>query len=513
MEHRSAMCEIENKAHELNEYIDKCLKGSVSEPDFVYLKRTLSSIVETVWAPAHSPVDFQEVFELLDTNLIVTDANDIVLYVNRSYISDAGFDKRKVIGRNINELVAEGILPVAAASDVLVEKKPVMRLAEPKRPKEKASCVRASPIFDDNGDIKCVVTTNNPIESYAALKADFQLFTKEMERLKQRGLPTLQKDTDPEDTETPIIGDCESMQNIFSLIRNISFADTPVLILGETGVGKELVANEIHKNSKRCGKPFVKINCASIPESLLESELFGYTKGAFSGASNTGKEGLFEIAHSGTLLLDEIGDMPLALQAKLLRVLESGEVTKVGSTRPRKFDVRIIASTNSNLRQKVKEGLFRLDLYHRLSVVPIYVPPLRERCADITSLCNYYIDVFDKKYSRRITLEESNLDLLKGCSWPGNIRQLKNVIEYLVVCCSQNFRITDDFLANLLYDEEEIRAITMTETLPEAVAEYEKQLIQKALNCTRNLRKAGEMLGIDQSTVSRKIRQYGLLYR
>ena len=199
-----------------------------------------------------------------------------------------------------------------------------------------------------------------------------------------------------------------------------------MLITGESGVGKEIVADEIYKNGPRSDKPFVKVNCASIPLNLLESELFGYEKGAFSGASASGKQGLFELANHGTLLLDEIGDMPMDLQAKLLRAIQSQEITRVGGTTPISLNIRFIASTNCDLKQKIEEGTFRQDLFYRLSVIPIHIPPLRDRLDDLDELCAHFVSMYCEKHDRHISLTKKHLNMMKLYNWPGNIRELEN---------------------------------------------------------------------------------------
>ena len=231
-----------------------------------------------------------------------------------------------------------------------------------------------------------------------------------------------------------MIGKNGSLANIWNLIRHIAPTDATVLITGESGAGKEVVADEIFQNSARKNEPCIKINCASIPADLLESELFGYEKGAFSGANPNGKKGLFEQANHGTLMLDEIGDMPMELQVKLLRAIQQQEITRVGGSHPIKLDIRFIALTNSNLKEKIVNGTFRQDLYYRLNVIPIYVPPLRERLQDLEALCNTFIRKYTEKYHCAFAFTNQQLNLLKTYHWPGNIRELENIIEYVILC-------------------------------------------------------------------------------
>lgn len=243
-----------------------------------------------------------------------------------------------------------------------------------------------------------------------------------------------------------MIGNCESMQAVFQRIAKVAPTNTTVLILGESGTGKELVARALHERSERHGGPIVAVNCASIPEGLIESELFGHERGAFTGAVET-RSGLVEAADGGTLFLDEIGELPLAAQARLLRVLQEGEIRRVGADRPRYVDVRLIAATHRNLKQRVENGLFRSDLYFRLQVVEIHLPPLRERMGDLPELAGFLLDKACKRLNRApLALTSEALDRLAEHDWPGNVRELENAIERAVILCEGD-QITPDLLA------------------------------------------------------------------
>jgi transcriptional regulator with PAS, ATPase and Fis domain len=285
-----------------------------------------------------------------------------------------------------------------------------------------------------------------------------------------------------------------------------------VLILGESGSGKETVADFIHKHSPRCDKPFIKINCAAIPEPLLESELFGYVRGAFTGANREGKVGLIEAAHGGALLLDEIGELPPGLQAKLLRVLQEKQTQRIGSTTPCAVDVRIMAATNRDLADRVDRKLFREDLYYRLNVVPIQVPPLRRRREDILPMVHAFLNKHCERHHRRRELHSSILPLLLDYPWPGNVRELENIIERLVVIAPDELITIKDlprFLRRQSFVPPDI-APGGTQTLKEALERVEAAIIKDALAKCRNTRGAAKMLGINQSTVVRKAKAYGL---
>ena len=308
-----------------------------------------------------------------------------------------------------------------------------------------------------------------------------------------------------------IIGKSPGIGRILQTVRKIAPTDSTVLITGETGVGKELIARAIHLGSGRREKPFVKVNCASIPEALLESELFGYEKGAFTGAV-TSKPGRFEIAHQGTFFLDEIGEMPLHLQSKLLAVLQDREFERLGGVKTIKVDTRIIAATNKDLDSALNAGEFRPDLFYRLNVVPVHIPPLRERKEDLIPLSDYLLRKFSVKYKKGdLSMSPEAIGAFAGYDWPGNIRELENVLERMVLMSE-----SDTLGAELL--PEEIRGITSsveTSMLKEKVGniskQTEKQMIIDALNKTdQNRTKAAELLGISRRTLQTKIKEYGL---
>ena len=248
-----------------------------------------------------------------------------------------------------------------------------------------------------------------------------------------------------------MIGKDGTLANIWTLISHVAPSDATVLITGESGAGKEVIADEIYRNSNRNDKPFVKINCAAIPAHLLESELFGYEKGAFSGANAKGKQGLFELANHGTLMLDEIGDMPMDLQVKLLRAIQQQEITRIGGSRPIKLDIRFLALTNSNLKEKIANGTFRQDLYYRLNAVELTLPPLRERPEDIPLLSTFFLNRYNEQNHTNKILSADAVRLMQKYSWPGNVRELQHLIESMVVLC-QSDTITADQLPDELKD-------------------------------------------------------------
>ncbi len=338
---------------------------------------------------------------------------------------------------------------------------------------------------------------------------------KEKEQLKNRIFQITSK-TGVEE----IIGISKPLLDIVETIKNIAPTPATVLLLGESGVGKELFAKTIHKFSDRSNKPFIKINCAAIPEDLLESELFGYEKGAFTGAYTT-KKGKFELANGGTIFLDEIGDMPISLQAKILRVLQEKEVERIGSTKPIKVDVRIIAATNKDLEDMVNQGTFREDLYYRLNVIPIYIPPLRERKEDIPVLINYFINKFNKEYRKNVFISDELMQLFLDYSWPGNVRQLQNTIERMVILSKKEILTPEDLPKDIKivpgkhYQEKNtplaVKNNSSKMELPKTVEEIEREAIINALEKTNYVVKhAAKLLGMTPRQVRYRMEKYNI---
>lgn len=303
-----------------------------------------------------------------------------------------------------------------------------------------------------------------------------------------------------------IIGESEAMKKVFSLVEKVSSSDATVLILGESGTGKELIAATIHYQSRRKDKPLIKVNCAALPEGLIESELFGYEKGAFTGAMKR-KPGRFELASSGTIFLDEIGDLPLSTQSKILRVIQERAFERVGGTETITTDVRIIAATNKNLEVEVKAGRFREDLFYRINVVPITLPPLTERKEDIPYLINFFLNKSGYKALRNIRFSKSSIDALLAYEYPGNVRELENIIERCVALSTSDI-IEKVELPSFIFGKSDEK---MQLTLSNVSAVAEKEYIIKTLKTTNgNKTKAAELLGISRKTLWEKIRTYGI---
>jgi len=309
-----------------------------------------------------------------------------------------------------------------------------------------------------------------------------------------------------------IIGKDKRMREIYNLLKVISPTDTTVLIIGETGTGKELVARAIHYNSLRKNRPFIKVDCTALPETLLESELFGYKKGAFTDARSD-KPGKFKLADKGTIFLDEIGELPVSIQAKLLRVLEEQSFEPLGAVKTEKVDVRIIAATNKDLKEETEQGRFRKDLYYRLNVVPVTLPPLRNRREDIPLLIEHFINIFNKKFNKRVNkISQDALDILLDYPWPGNVRQLEHAIEHAFIHCSGKI-IQVNHLPDDIRDESNslFHSIISAEN---PLEELEKKVIHETLKKNDwNLQKAAMQLKLSRSTLWRKMKKYGIKKR
>lgn len=539
---------IRQKLHDIMENTDSNTAQALSEVD-----ASLGDFLDY-------GIDFKRVVDGLDDSLLITDNTGKCIYVNPAYSKNTSIQPKEILGKVVMDEYGPGkLFSHGAVGDVIKTGKVTFCLCKTsKNDIPLTGYIIGTPLFDNQGNLQQVIALSRPIVQLKGLRNDFAAFVSELNQIQKQLSPTT---TDAkEQLSPPMIGKETTMAPIWSLIHHIAPTDATVLITGESGTGKEVLADEIFRNSNRKNERFVKLNCASIPAQLFESELFGYEKGAFSGANAKGKPGLFELANHGTLLLDEIGDMPLDLQVKLLRAIQTKEITRIGGIKPIHLDVRIIAATNCNLKAKVADGTFRQDLFYRLNVVPIKIPPLRERKDDIEALCDFFIRKFSEKYHSSFSLTELQLDYLRSYNWPGNICELENIMEYLVICSSGVGAVNNEMITNLLGISNEIvenpMSASATETAASlaeisspsanlsvaepqppvaelqtsgnsdtaqntptanidfttAVEQYEKKLIEEALQHSKNLREAGKLLNVNASTVSRKIKQYHINY-
>lgn len=458
----------------------------------------------------------QELQTVIDSSydgIGIIDHTGTLIKVNKSYLRITNLkEEESGVGRRIEDLEREGVVSQAVGLMVLKQKKTVT--IKQKIKTGKTVLITGSPVFDEAGNVVRVIANIRDMTELNYLRKELE----KSRNLSGRHYSELKEVRGYEELANDIISTSYAMKRALNTAITVAKFDSSVLISGESGVGKEIVGEVIHNFSKRVGKPFIKINCGAIPENLLESELFGYIKGAFTGANREGKIGTFQAAEGGTLMLDEIGEMPLHMQVKLLRVLQEKEVTPVGSTKPVKIDVRILAVSNRCLHEMVAQGLFRKDLFYRLNVVPIILPPLSERRDDIIPLAQHFVKKVNKKFALNKHLCNEVLEIIENKTWPGNVRELEMTIERLLVTTPED-KIKIHHLPVDFYQDHDPQVSTpqngkldlkINDLMPmkEAVEMVEKCLLSKAMAQCSSTRKAARELGIDHSTVVRKTRKY-----
>lgn len=464
------------------------------------------SLLESIAAElANTKLLYKEVEAIVNSSydgLFITDGNGVVLQLNKAYERITGITAQEVVGKTMQSLVAEKYFDQSVSLLVLQERKTIT--INQKTRGGRQVLATGNPVFDDLGELFRIVTNVRDITELVQLqdkldKTQAQTIKYQTELSHLRSLQI---------TDENLVYRSPAMRQAVELALKVADVDSNVLITGESGTGKEVIAKLIHKHGKGLAKPFIQINCAAIPEQLLESELFGYEGGAFTGAKKEGKPGLFELAHGGTLFLDEIGDLPLILQGKLLRAIQEKAVLRIGGTKPISIQVRIIAATHRNLKEMIKTRDFREDLFYRLMVIPITLPPLRERPEDIPLLIQHFINIFNSRFHYHKKASPLLIDALLQYSWPGNIRELENTIERLMVTTTHSELVAEDFIdtttpkgfvrqrgAKLKTALEQAEALIISETY----AEYP------------SWPKVAQILGVDRSTMFRKAAKHGLL--
>jgi len=424
------------------------------------------------------------VFDNVDNGIYLVDGQGVTIRVNRTFEEMSGFSNAELAGRNLRDLVGPGNYFTGSASLLVLERKAPVTATYSTRTGRKL-LVKGKPIFDNQGDIRYVINT---IWDLTVVQ-----YSKSIDADTARNQMLIEED---------IITSSERMTTLIDLALRVAKTDSTILLSGESGVGKGLLAKLVHRASDRRQQPLIQINCAAIPENLLEAELFGYEPGAFTGADRKGKEGLLQHADGGTLLLDEIGDLPLHLQAKLLNVLQEQTFYKIGGREPHHVNVRLIAASNRDLAALVATGRFREDLYYRLNVVPIHLPPLRERREDIPLLIDYFVDHYNRKYQSYKRISRRLLQHMSMLSWKGNIRELENTVERLIVTSR------DDVIDNLDgYQLPGTQRGSETRSLQDMVQNYEKEILVNALQRHGTTRKVATALGISQATAARKLKE------
>ena len=456
------------------------------------------------------------ILNVITDAVFIDDADGVCQWCNDACEEMYNIEYDEIVGRHVEDLEKSGIFTPSVTRRVLEEKREITIIHENRFGRRLLTT--GSPVFVPmtSGEwvaagegrysrtIAFVLTTSRDITQISTVQE--QPDTPGSALLKAGNLDV------PEDVGSSfIVSESEAMHNVMALTKKLASVNTTVLITGESGVGKGLIARRLHEEGVRWKKPFVTVNCGAIPENLLESELFGYVAGAFTGSRADGKQGLFEAAQDGTIFLDEISELPLNLQVKLLQVIQERQITPVGGTRPIPVDVRIISATNRNLEELVKEGRFREDLYYRLNVVPINVPALRERPADIIPLIQMNIARCNRELGETKSISPDALSILLKYPWPGNIRELQNIIERLVITTSHNV-ITEDDIFIFIKEAAEDNQINYADTsLAAALERAEKEILSRALENYKSTRAIARVLKVSQPTVVRKLNKYGLV--
>ncbi|MDC0804332.1 sigma 54-interacting transcriptional regulator [Clostridium paraputrificum] len=464
---------------------------------------------------------FARVLSMTDDGFIVVNTSGVIIDINDKYCDFLGKERKDIIGQNI-----QSIIPNTKMLDVMKDKyceEGAIHHYSGGNTKEKSVIVSRSYVENDNGEVVAgVAQVKFRLQSFDVAKKLMSEYM-ELQYYKEQFKDNCGFDK--------LIGENRDFIELKKTGVKASKTNFPVLLTGETGTGKEVFARAIHNNSSRSDKPMVSINCAAIPEELLESELFGYDEGAFTGAKKGGKKGKFLVANNGTIFLDEIGDMPLTMQAKLLRVLQESEIEPVGGLKTIKIDVRVISATRKNLSKMVEEGLFREDLYYRLNVIPINLPPLRERKDDIEAIMMKFASKYSLELGIQLSkIEENVMNMLINYNWPGNIRELENAVEYMMNLVGDDGIIYKDMLPldilnyyningnvcknkdiNIIFEDDIVGGIVENQERILSIKELELTYINKLLNKygrdTKTKKKIAKDLGIGLATLYRKLEE------
>jgi PAS domain S-box-containing protein len=452
---------------------------------------------------------FQEILKMTDDGFIVVDKLGNVTDINEQYCDFLGRKKEDVVGSSILKIISNSKM-IDIVSKKYREEGAIHKFleGEAKESSNDILLVNRSCVFDEQGDtiagvaqVKFKLQTLDSAQKLMKEYSELQYYKEEYNKVESN-----------RHSFDIMIGKNKNFIKIKKSAMKFAKTDFPILLTGETGTGKEVFAQSIHKNSNRREKTMISINCAAIPKDLIESELFGYEEGSFTGAKKGGKLGKFELANEGTIFLDEIGDMPYDMQSKLLRVLQENEIEKLGGTKTTKIDVRVIAATRQNLQEMIKQGTFREDLYYRLNVVNIEVSPLRERRDDVVLFANYFLDKLNCKYKSVITISDEALNCLNNYNWPGNIRELENVIKSAFASCEDMTIQLNDLPSKMISCNVDINENYSNKKLKNLVSNYESLLIKDALKRNnRSVQDTAEELGIHRSLLYKKMEKYEIL--
>jgi transcriptional regulator with PAS, ATPase and Fis domain len=441
-------------------------------------------------------ISIKDLVKCLDNSndgFMISDSEGKILYASNSYYELTKLNDC-ILGHNISEYEKTGIITKSSCLSCIKYKRTYTRIHKEKNGVEITTVSR--PIFDENDNLQYVVTNVRDISSYVNINKKLTEVHKEFSNSSDKIISG---------EDEGIIANSPEMMRVIELAKLVSKTSVSVMLLGETGVGKDVIANYIHNNSDRKDERIITLNCGAIPKELMESELFGYTPGSFTGGLKNGKKGILHYAQNGTLFLDEIGELPPYLQVKLLRVMENNVYTPIGSVEEIPIDIRIISATNQNIKKLISENKFREDLYYRLGVVFINIPPLRERQSDIIPLATFFIKYYTGKYGVDKHIEADTLIQLQENNWPGNVRELRNTIEKMVI-------LSQGDVLEIPEDEDNIQDgdNKMNYKLKDYMEQAEKKYLVNVSKLFSTSREMGEAIGVDHSTVLRKLKKYNI---
>lgn len=454
-------------------------------------------------------LDSESLLETLESSydgIWITDGSGRVLFANSANAALLGVSKSELEGRTTQQLLEEKVFSNSVVLEAIARRRQTSRISYNYRTKLTVLAT-ATPLLDDAGNVKLVINNVRDITDLNQMQQNLQqqeqIIEQQNEQLENMRIRL---------GEGTIIANSKAFHEVVLLAQRVAHFDgATALILGESGTGKELIAELIVNHSPRRDKPYLQVNCGAIPENLIESELFGYEKGAFTGADARGRKGLFEAANGGTVFLDEIGDLPLHMQVKLLRVLQQRKVTRIGGTEEIELDVRVLAATNRNLEEMIRRGTFREDLFYRLNVVTVSIPPLRERREDILPLVNHFLTVINEKYGTRKSVFSDTMDCFESYEWPGNVREMENLLENLVITTPDDV-IRRENLPQKLREAgrppERRAGRGSVEPLRSVVERTEYEAIQNAIRVCGSVRRAAAALEVDPSTLVRKLQRH-----
>lgn len=444
-------------------------------------------------------LDKYMILDIMDNcfgNIFVVDATSKIIFANENCVNAFGVPRDRIIGYTTQNLIDSGILTRSTSQECLKTRETVIGIVKSQLGIEMLNV--SKPVYDENGNLSFIMTYGQTDDKMGEFLRTIEEEKKKTLNYKEAIMRIGELDSNVKD----VIIVSQKMKKIFMQLQKVAPTDGTIMLYGESGVGKDVVANYIHKASARKEEPFIPINCAAIPAELMESEFFGYEKGAFTGANSTGKMGLFEIANKGTIFLDEIGELPLEIQAKFLRVIETGMVTRVGGHKQIKTDVRLITATNRDLRQMIQEKTFREDLYFRLNVLSFVIPPLRERTEAIEAFVYTFLAKYNKKYKKNVTISDRTMKKLKAYRWSGNVRELKNVIERMVLTSDE------DFMQMEFTDQAKKDHNPQEKTISELYKEeQQKKVISVLLSVNGNKSKAAQILGISRGKLYKMLKE------